>query len=71
MTFVILRKTSFGASVYAIGGNIHVAEISGIKVKRNIALIFMYSGLLAGICALISMGRTGSAQPTIGTAWEL
>ncbi len=71
MTFIILRKTSFGSSVYAIGGNIHAAEISGIKVKRNIALIFMYSGLLAGICALISMGRTGSTQPTIGTGWEL
>ncbi len=71
LTYVILKKTSFGASVYAIGGNIHAAEISGIKVKRNISLIFMYSGLLAGICALISMGRTGSTQPTIGTGWEL
>lgn len=71
VTFIILKYTSFGASVYAIGGNIHAAEISGIKVKRNISLIFMFSGLLAGLCALIYMGRTGSAQPSAATGWEL
>lgn len=70
-TYVLLKYTSFGASVYAIGGNVHAAEISGIKVKRNISLIYMYSGILAGICALISIGRTGSTQPTVGTGWEL
>lgn len=70
-TYILLKYTSFGASVYAIGGNIHAAEISGIKVKRNISFIYMYSGILAGICALISIGRTGSTQPTVGTGWEL
>lgn len=71
ITYVILKFTCFGASVYAIGGNINAAEISGIKVKKNISLIYLYSGLLAGLCALISMGRTGSTQPSVGTGWEL
>ncbi len=71
ITFILLKYTRFGASVYAISGNIHAAEISGIKVKKNIALIYMYSGILAGVCALISIGRTGSTQPTVGTGWEL
>lgn len=71
ITFILLKYTSFGASVYAIGGNIHAAEISGIKVKRNITLIYMYSGLMAGICSLIYMGRTGSTQPSAATGWEL
>lgn len=71
ITFILLKYTSFGASVYAIGGNIHAAEISGIKVKRNISLIYMYSGLMAGICSLIYMGRTGSTQPSAATGWEL
>ena len=71
ITYIILKFTGFGASVYAIGGNINAAEISGIKVKKNISLIYTYSGLLAGLCALISMGRTGSTQPSVGTGWEL
>lgn len=72
ITFVILKFTSFGKSVYAIGGNIQAAEISGIKVKRNITLIYTYCGLLAGLCALVYMGRTGgSIQPATATGYEL
>lgn len=72
VTFVILKFTSFGKSVYAIGGNIQAAEISGIKVKRNITLIYTYCGLLAGLCALVYMGRTGgSIQPATATGYEL
>lgn len=72
LTFIIVRYTSFGKSVYAIGGNMQAAEISGIKVKRNITLIYAYSGLLAGLCAVIYMGRTGgSIQPAAATGYEL
>lgn len=72
ITFIIVRYTSFGKSVYAIGGNMQAAEISGIKVKRNITLIYAYSGLLAGLCAVIYMGRTGgSIQPAAATGYEL
>lgn len=72
VTFVILKFTSFGKSVYAIGGNIQAAEISGIKVKRNITLIYTYCGLLAGLCALVYIGRTGgSIQPATATGYEL
>lgn len=72
ITFLILRFTSFGKSVYAIGGNIQAAEISGIKVKRNITLIYTYCGLLAGLCAIVYMGRTGgSIQPAAATGYEL
>ena len=71
ITFIILKYTSFGKSVYAIGGNKQAAEISGIKVKRNITLIYAYSGLLAGLCAIIYMGRTGgSIQPAAALGYE-
>ncbi|WP_028274324.1 ABC transporter permease [Atopococcus tabaci] len=72
LTFVLLRYTSFGKSVFAIGGNMEAAKVSGIKVKRNLTLIYMYSGLLAGLAALIYMGRTGgSVQPAAATGYEL
>lgn len=68
---ILMNYTSFGKSVYAIGGNIEAAEISGIKVKRNIVLVYVISGVLAGISSLIYIGRTGgSIQPAAGTMYE-
>ncbi|MGO2265638.1 ABC transporter permease [Vagococcus salmoninarum] len=69
--WVLMNNTSFGQSVYAIGGNIEAAEISGIKVKRNLVLVYVISGVLAGLSSLIYIGRTGgSIQPAAGTMYE-
>lgn len=69
---VMMKFTSFGKSVYAIGGNIDAAKVSGIKVKRNITIIYMISGILAGLAAIVYMGRTGgSIQPGAGMGYEL
>lgn len=69
--WVIMNYTSFGKSIYAIGGNTEAAEISGIKVKRNIVWVYVISGILASIAALIYIGRTGgSIQPAAGTMFE-
>ena len=69
--WVLMNYTSFGKSIYAIGGNIEAAEISGIKVKRNLVWVYVISGILAGITALIYIGRTGgSIQPAAGTMFE-
>jgi inositol transport system permease protein len=57
--------------VYAIGGNVEAAEISGIKVSHVIVWVYIISGVLAGLSALIFMGRTGgSIQPAAGTMFE-
>lgn len=69
--WVIMNYTSFGKSIYAIGGNVEAAEISGIKVKRNLVYVYMISGILASVAALIYIGRTGgSIQPAAGTMFE-
>lgn len=69
--WVLMNNTSFGKSVYAIGGNIEAAEISGINVKRNLVLVYVISGVLAGLSSLIYIGRTGgSIQPAAGTMYE-
>lgn len=71
MTWVILNNTSFGKSVYAIGGNIKAAEVSGVKVNRNLTLIYAYCGMLAGVAAIVFAGRVGSVHPGAATGYEL
>jgi len=63
ITALILRYTTFGRSVFAIGGNRQAARFAGIRVTRNTALMFAFSGLACGIGALIqaSLASAGSA----------
>lgn len=67
---VILSRTSFGRSVYAVGGNYQAAHHSGINAKRVITLAYMISGILAALAGVILSARNASAQPTAGNAFE-
>ena len=71
ITAIILGYTRFGKSVYAIGGNIHAAEVSGIKVKRNILLIYMFSGVTAALASILFTGRVASVHPGAASGYEL
>jgi len=71
ITAIILGFTRFGKSVYAIGGNILAAEVSGIKVKRNILLIYIYSGITAAIASILFTGRVASVHPGAASGYEL
>lgn len=71
LTWVLLGYTRFGKSVYAIGGNVKAAEISGINVKKNIIKIYAYTGFLCGVAALVFAGRVGSVHPGAATGYEL
>jgi len=71
IAWVVLSYTRFGKSVYAIGANRTAAEISGINASRNTVIIFAISGLLAGLAAIVTSGRTLSAHPGSATGYEL
>ena len=58
----ITRKTAFGRSVYAIGGNANAAYLSGIKVARIRVLLFAIAGLLAAVTAVMLTARLGSGN---------
>ncbi|MDQ0394435.1 ABC transporter permease [Labrys monachus] len=58
----VLRHTSFGRSVYAIGGNASSAYLSGIKVRRVQFLVFVISGLMVGLAALSIESRMMSVS---------
>lgn len=67
----VMRKTVFGKHVYAIGGNEKGALLSGIKVERNKVYIYMISGFMAALAAVILTSRVDSAVPTAGQMFEL
>ena len=69
-TFV-LKRTVFGRHIYARGGNLQAAILSGVNTKRVDFLIFVNMGLLAGIAAVITTARAGSAVASAGVNFEL
>lgn len=64
----ISQKTTFGRSVYAIGGNIAAARYAGINVKKNLTLVYCLNGLLCAVAAVVYTARLngGTAQAANG-----
>lgn len=69
--WVLLHRTSFGRSVYAIGNNATAAQFSGIRVARVKFILFLLTGLMSGIAAVCLTSRLGSTRPSIAAGWEL
>jgi len=68
---VILTMTRFGRTLYAIGGNLTSARLSGINVDRMRTAAFGLCGLLAGFGGVVLASRTSIASPTAGEGLEL
>lgn len=71
VSWILLNNTSFGKNVFAIGGNITAAEVSGVNVSKNLVMIYAYCGLLAGLAAVVFAARVGSVHPGAATGYEL
>ena len=67
----IMNRSVFGRHVYAIGGNRHAAELSGIKTRRVDFLLFVNMGFLAALAGLIFTARLNLAGPKAGDGFEL
>lgn len=57
---LLLTRTRFGASVYAVGGNARAAEYSGIDVRLTKIAVFALAGLLTGLTAILLTARLGT-----------
>lgn len=68
---VLLHRTSFGRTVYAIGNNATAARFSGIRVDRVRFILFLLTGLMSGIAAICLTSRLGSTRPSIASGFEL
>lgn len=69
--WVLLHRTNFGRTVYAIGNNPTAALFSGIRVQRVRFILFLLTGLMSGLAAVCLTSRLGSTRPSIATGWEL
>jgi ribose transport system permease protein len=68
---VFLTRTKTGRHIYAIGGSPKAAQYAGVNISRNLVLVYVISGALAGIAGILLAGRVNSGYPTAGTGAEL
>jgi ribose/xylose/arabinose/galactoside ABC-type transport system permease subunit len=71
VAFAVLRWTYFGRDVYAVGGNIEAARLSGINVPRTLMLVYAIAGLAAAIGGIIQAARLGASSPLVGDSTPL
>ncbi|MGW9402610.1 multiple monosaccharide ABC transporter permease [Arthrobacter sp. NPDC055585] len=67
----ISTKTVVGRHVYAVGGNLHAAELSGVRSKKVNFLVMMNMSILASLAGMIFVARSTASGPFDGTGWEL
>ena len=67
----ICKKTIFGRSLYAVGGNRKAAALSGIKDRKTMFLAYTNNGLMASVAALVYAARLNAATPKAGVNFEL
>jgi simple sugar transport system permease protein len=66
----VSRKTAFGRSVFAIGGNAHAAFLSGMSVARIRVALFAIGGAMAAISGILLVSRLGSGNATAASGLE-
>lgn len=71
LTAWVQRHTALGVHLYAIGGNPHAARVSGLAVLRCQIGVYMASGLLAALAALLLTAQLGSGQGSLGDGMAL
>ena len=70
ITWFISRFTTFGRSVYAIGGNAESARLSGINVLRKRMIIMAMTSAFSVISAIVVASQIQAGNPTVGASWE-
>jgi methyl-galactoside transport system permease protein len=69
--WVIFNKTRLGKNMYAIGGNVNAAVVSGINVGFNLLILYSIAGALYGLAGVLEAARTGGATNNYGNMYEL
>src|SRR3954469_7418946 len=68
---IISKRTVFGRQIYAIGGNLAAAQLSGVKVKVVNFWVFVNMGFLSAVAGVVYSSRSNGAQPAAGNMFEL
>jgi len=67
----VMRSTTAGRRVYAVGGSEQAAALSGIRTRRTTFWVFVNMGVLSALAGLVFTGRLNAATPGAGTMFEL
>ncbi|MET8450438.1 multiple monosaccharide ABC transporter permease [Streptomyces sp. NPDC005209] len=67
----VMRNAVFGRHIYAIGGNLPAAKLSGVKDKKVTFYVFLNMGVLAALAGLVVAARLNAASPKAGVNFEL
>jgi len=67
----VTQHTTFGRHIYAMGGNLQAAKLSGVKTKRVNFMLFINMGVLSAVAGIVYSARSNSAQPGAGNMFEL
>ncbi len=68
---IVMTRTAFGRYVYAIGGNAEAARLSGVPVARVLLIVYMLSGILAGLGGIVLASKLQAGDPKFGLMYEL
>lgn len=71
VAIIVLKYTTFGRKIYAVGGNAESARLSGIPVEKYVTWCFIISGTLAAVAGILMSAWLTVGQPTAGTGLEL
>jgi len=71
LSWIHLGYRTQGRSLYAIGGSQEVARLAGIHVRRMITWVYVGSGILSAVAAIVMASRLDSSQPSAGLGYEL
>ena len=69
--YILLRRTTFGRSLYAVGANPETARMSGIKKGRTLLSAYLLSGFMAGLGAVVLVARVNASEPNMGDSYLL
>lgn len=68
---IVMKRTSYGMRIYAIGGNPMASRIAGINVRRTLFSVYAIAGVLAGLSGVMLASRVISGPPNLGQGYEL
>jgi ribose transport system permease protein len=71
VVYFILNHTTFGRRIYATGSNAKCAKLVGVNTNKTKISVYAISGFLSALAGLLMISRLDSAQPTLGSGYEL
>lgn len=68
---LMLKHTAFGRNIFAVGGNIEIARLAGIRTGRVLIAVYALAGMLAGLSGMMLAAKLSSVSPLMATGYEL